>query len=118
MTKKITKRDNYNTLLAIKEVAENPQLVEFINHEIELLSKKNGTSKGLTPTQKENEDIKLIILEGLNTEEFKSISEVQKSDSRLAEYSNQKLSALFKQLVDTGVITRTEIKRKAYFKAN
>ena len=40
--RKPTKRDNFNALLAIPAVAENSTLVEFINHEIELLDKKNS----------------------------------------------------------------------------
>ena len=39
--KKITKRDRFNELLGIPAVAENEGLVEFIEHEIELLDKKN-----------------------------------------------------------------------------
>lgn len=43
-TKKITKRDNFNKLLTIEEVAKDTQLVEFINHELELLDKKISKS--------------------------------------------------------------------------
>ena len=37
--RKPTKRDNFNALLAIPAVAENADLVAFIEHEIELLDK-------------------------------------------------------------------------------
>ena len=39
--KKVTKRDNFNALLKIEEVASTEQLVEFVNHELELLDKKS-----------------------------------------------------------------------------
>ena len=55
MTNKITKRDNFVALLNIPAVAENAELVNFINHEIELLDRKNKSRSGeLTDTQKEN----------------------------------------------------------------
>ena len=41
-TKKITKVEMF--ALIAKEVADKPEMVEFINHEIELLNKK-ATSK-------------------------------------------------------------------------
>ena len=37
--KKMTKADKYNMLKAIPSVAENPILVEFLDHELELLAK-------------------------------------------------------------------------------
>ena len=40
--KKITKKDRFNELLGIEEVAKVQDLVDFINHEIELLDKKSG----------------------------------------------------------------------------
>ena len=54
-TIKITKNDRYNQLLAIEEVAANPDLVAFIEHEQELLSRKNATKNGKqTKAQAEN----------------------------------------------------------------
>ena len=40
MSNKLTKRDYFNSLLAINEVASRPELVKFIEHELELLEKK------------------------------------------------------------------------------
>ena len=57
MTKKITKRERYAQLLAISAVAANKELVDFINHEVELIDRKN-TSRSMTKTQAENEVIK------------------------------------------------------------
>ena len=52
---KITKNDRYNQLLAIEEVAANPDLVAFIEHEQELLARKNATKNGKqTKAQAEN----------------------------------------------------------------
>ena len=115
-TKKITKRDNFNKLLTIKEVAENTQLVEFINHELELLDRKSAShSTAKTANQKANEEIKTKIVDALVQLGKSTISELQAGSEEMAEYSNQKLSALLKQLVDSKQVIRTMEKKKAYF---
>lgn len=115
-TKKITKRDNFNKLLTIEQVANDTQLVEFINHELELLDKKSAShSNTKTANQKANEEIKTQIIDALTKIGKTTISEMQKTDETMAQYSNQKLSALLKQMVDGGEIVRTMEKKKAYF---
>lgn len=115
-TKKITKRDNFNKLLKINEVAQDTQLVEFINHELELLDKKSAShSTAKTANQKANDEIKTQIIDALTKIGKTTISDLQKADETMAQYSNQKLSALLKQMVDGGEIVRTMEKKKAYF---
>lgn len=115
-TKKITKRDNFNKLLTIREVAEDTQLVEFINHELELLDRKSAShSTAKTANQKANEEIKTKIVDALVQLGKSTISELQAGSEEIAEYSNQKLSALLKQLVDSKQVVRTMEKKKAYF---
>lgn len=115
-TKKITKRDNFNKLLTIREVAEDTQLVEFINHELELLNRKSAShSTAKTANQKANEEIKTKIVDALVQLGKSTISELQAGSEEMAEYSNQKLSALLKQLVDSKQVIRTMEKKKAYF---
>ena len=117
--KKMTKRDYFNTLLTIDAVKSNPALVEFVEHELELLAKKNASGSGkMTATQIANEGIKADILECMANEPNRmfTISEIQKSFDCCAEMSNQRVSALVRQLVNDGKIERIEDKRKAYFK--
>ena len=115
MANKMTKQDYFNQLLAIKEVSANEGLVGFINHEIELLAKKSGKS-GQTKTQKENEVILKTIVECLATDRTPmTITELQGAYTELANFSNQKLSALMKKLVDNGTVTKTIDKKKSYF---
>lgn len=115
-TKKITKRDNFNKLLTIEEVARDEQLVEFINHELKLLDKKSAShSTAKTANQKANEEIKTKIVDALVQLGKSTISELQVGSEEMAEYSNQKLSALLKQLVDSKQVIRTMEKKKAYF---
>ena len=117
--KKMTKRDYFNQLLAIDGVKANADLVTFINHELELLAKKNasGSSKP-TAVQVVNEGIKSEILECMANEPNRlfTISEMQKVFPCCAELSNQRVSALVRQLVADEKVERLEEKRKAVFR--
>ena len=117
--KKPTHRENYTTLLNIAEVKANPTLVEFINGRIEALDKKSASAKGKTSkVQKENEGTKELILAVLRTmENGATCTELIKADEGLGEFSNQKLSALLRQMIAEGTVERVEEKGKAYFKA-
>lgn len=114
--KKITKKERYAQLLAIAEVAENEELVAFIKHEIELLEKK-GSKTGATKTQKENEEIKARLLTELaEVGKAVTISEFQKLSEYAGQFSNQKVSALFKLMVEKdGTVEKTVEKGKSYF---
>ena len=61
-SRKPTKRDHFNALLAINEVASNPALVEFIEHELDLLNRKNTAERKPTAKQVENAGYKEAIL--------------------------------------------------------
>lgn len=115
--KKITKREKFEMLMAIAEVKANPILTEFIEREIELLAKKNSAEKKPTEKQTENAGIKEVIVEVLTDEEKgMTISAMQKKCADLAEYSNQKISALVRQMILDGIVEKTEEKGKAYFR--
>lgn len=114
--KKMTKRDYYNELLKIAEVKENQAMVDFITHELELLEKKNASkSTTMTKEQKANAELKDKIVEEMYEGVKYTISDMQKQLPCCAELTNQKISALVRQLVEDKVLVRTEDKRKAYF---
>lgn len=116
--KKVTKRERYAELLALNEVKGNPELVAFIEHEIELLNKKASGEKKPTAVQVANEGIKEVIYNILaESGNAMTITEIQKSDEGLAEMTNQRISSLVRQLKEEGKVERFEEKRKAYFKA-
>ena len=113
--KKITKRERFESLLNMAEVQADPGMVEFINHELELLAKKNTSDKKPTAQQVANDGIKQAILDAMEENHFYTVTELQKSVPACAELSNQRVSALLRQLKDDKLIIRTEDKRKAYF---
>ena len=113
--KKITKRERFESLLTLSQVQADPGMVEFINHELELLAKKNSADKKPTAQQTVNEAIKSAIVEAMEPNRLYTVTELQKSVEACAELSNQRVSALLRQLKDEGAVVRTEDKRKAYF---
>ena len=113
MANKVTKKDRFNQLLAIEEVKNNEGLVEFINHEIELLDKK-ASNKKATKNQEENVGIKAEILNTLS-EVGVTVTDLMAKSEVLGQYQNQKITALLKQLKDEGKVVKTYDKKKAYF---
>ena len=111
----MTKRENYTALRAI--VADNAELVAFIDHEIELLNKKNAR-RSTKPTAKQvaNDEIKDVIHDVLvDADAPMMIADIIADDPALAGLSTQKVSALLAQMVASGDVVRTVDKRKSYF---
>ena len=115
-TKKMTKRDYFNALLALEAVKADSALVDFINHELELLAKKNASEKKLTPTQKENLTIQEAILSHMEPNVLYPITDFIKTIPECAEMSNQRVSAIVRTMRNENKIERIEEKRKAYFR--
>lgn len=120
-TKKITKKDMFNEIIKMmngEQMSISAQaVIDFANHEIELLNKKSSSSSGKpTKTQLENEGYKEVILEALATaDKPMTISEIMEYADGLEGLKNQRVSALMTQLKNAGKVIRTEEKKKAYF---
>ena len=115
---KLTKAQKFAMIANIPEVANNPVLAEFIAHEGELLTKKNSADKKPTAQQEANATIKADILAVMeaNPNQLFTVSELLKKVPNLPDtMTNQRMSALVRQMVDAGSVKRTEDKRKAFF---
>ena len=111
----MTKRENFAELRKLAVASKNEELVAFIDHEVELLNKKNSyKSTKPTKTQRENEDLKVVLVGALSAEPM-TISDIQDADATLGALSNQKISALLTQLIEDGKVVKSVVKRKAYF---
>lgn len=108
----MTKREMFERIATIN--AADEEIVAFCEKEIELLNKRKSGKKGLTKTQKENEEIKAVIAEVLADADRMTVSELIKADERL-DYSNQKISALLRGMVEDGRVVKTMEGKKAYF---
>ena len=115
--RKPTKRDRFNALLAIPAVAEDAELVEFINHEIELLDKKNTAERKPTAKQVENAGFKADILAWMEPDTKYLSADVAKGVPSIiaAGISPNRVTAMLTQLVNDGAVIRTEDKRKSYY---
>ena len=77
--------------------------------------KKSSAERKPTPTQVENQGHKEAILNALSSGEKMTITDLMKAVPELGELSNQRVSAIVRQLTLSGEVVRTEDKRKAFF---
>ena len=113
---RMTKAQKFQMLADLPAVKADPMLSEFIAHEMELLAKKNTVDKKPTAQQEANAVIKQNVLTALADGEKRTVSELLKMEPDLPDtMTNQRMSALVRQMVDAGEVIRTEDKRKAYF---
>lgn len=112
MANKITKKEMFTMIKA--QVKDNAEMVAFIDHEIELLDKK-ASNKKATKTQEANVGIKSTILAVLEGGESMTVTEMQGASVELGELSNQKVSALVRQLVEAGEVVKTIDKKVSRF---
>ena len=84
-----------------------------------LAEKRSTPSKADKEKSAEHKAIADEIILVLSTEETvtngMTVSEMQKASDKLAEYSNQKISAILRKMVDSGTIVKTVDKKKSYF---
>lgn len=121
MEKRLTKKDYFEMIKGV--CADRPDIVEFCNHEIELLTRKNSKN-GATKTQKENEIVaEMLIKELAKINKPVTITDLMNTSENVKNYTlengnkltNQKISAIFKQLVENNKITKVTDKKKSYF---
>ncbi len=124
--KKVTKAQRFSDIKALlsgESVTYGTDLemaLSFIDHEMELLAKKNSGEKKKTDAQVANDGYKALILTYLGTLSADDVgvtcSEIGKAIPELSEFNNQKISALLRQLVTADVVDKTVSKGKSYFK--
>ena len=113
MANKITKREVINQMLAVEDISANAVFKAYLENELALLDKKAANKKA-TKNQEENVGIKEEILANL-TEVGVTVSELQTKSEMLSALSNQRVSALLRQLIEDGKVVKTMDKKKAYF---
>ena len=115
--RKPTKRDRFNALLNIEAVKNDADLVAFIEHEIELLDKKNTAERKPTAKQAENAGFKSEILAYMEQGMLYTSADLTKSVPALVEagISANRVTAMLTQLVNDGAVVKTVDKRKSYY---
>ena len=114
MANKITKREVIGMMMNEEVVKTNPIYVAYLENELALLDKK-AQNKKATKTQEQNVGIKATILRVLATIGNGTVTDIQNGNEELSTLSNQKVSALVRQLVESGEVVRTTDKKKSIF---
>ena len=116
-TKKMTKKDYFNILRNAypTSAADYDSVVAFIDHELELLDRKNSAIRKPTAKQAENEGVKALILDHMEVGKRYTITDMLKEFPFEEEFTNQRVSALVRQLLLENKVIREEEKGKAYF---
>jgi len=110
----ITKKEYFATVRTIVEASDvegKADLLNFIDHEVELLNRKSAKS-GQTKTQKENVAVKESIAAAMaELDKPVTVTEIM----AVVGLSNQKISALLRQMISEGTVVKTTDKKKSYF---
>jgi hypothetical protein len=119
MEKKITKKEMYTLIANLN--ASNKDIVDFCNHEIELLEKKksNGNAKANEKMEKSVELVYNALVSAsvpVSASELIAKGGLEELENEFGVVSTQKVSALLKKLVDSGRVEKFIDKKKTYFK--
>lgn len=110
----MTKREMFTAIRSI--VADNADMVAFIDHEIELLDKKKTSAKKPTQTQIDNEGFKADIVTFLtNADAPKCIKELQAEIPSISGLTNQRITHLLTDLVKDETLIKAYVKKVPYF---
>lgn len=110
----MTKREMFNEILTV--VADNEEMVAFINHEIELLDRKANSLRKPTKNQVENDGFKAEIVAYLATADApKAIKELQAEIPSLAGLTNQRITHMLTDLVKGGTLAKEYVKKTPYY---
>lgn len=113
---KLTKKEKFAMLREIVIAnGGNEMLVDFIDHEVDLLTKKNAGDKKPTANQVANESIKAEILAEMEFNKLYTCSDIVKTVGVCNGFTIQKVSPLMNQLAEAGKVIKTTDKRKTYF---
>lgn len=110
----MTKREMFNLIATVN--ADNQEIVDFCNHEIELLDNKKTSPRKPTKNQLENVQFKQDILDVLMVADAPmSIKELMVACESIADLSNQRITRLLTDLRKDGKAYRVYIKKVAHF---
>lgn len=117
--KKITKREVVEKMLADSNIKSNEVYVAYLKNELELLKKKSENKKA-TKNQTENVEIKEVIIEVLDRMGKGRAGEIQLAvqatdKEKYATLTNQRTSAILKQMIDEGIVIKTVDKKVSTF---
>lgn len=112
----MTKMTYVQAIEVALEVVTNEEAIEKLEALKAQMAKRSGGKRGMTATQKANIVLMDTIYEGLaEMDKPVTVTELIAGYAPLAEYTNQKISALLRKMVDAERVVKTVEKKKAYF---
>ena len=119
MEKKMTKKEMFALIATLN--ASNQAIVDFCNHEIELLDNKksNGNKKANEKVAKETEIVYNALVSvgrAVSASELIAETDLTALENESGVVSTQKVSAMLKKLVESGKVEKFTDKKKTYFK--
>lgn len=115
----MTKSELFKNAVAVIETssAENKaELIEGLNHEVELLARKASTPRKPTKTQLENEELKNAVYDYLDNEDApRTIKDIMADVEAVSGLSNQRVTHLLTALRNEGKVKRTVVKKVPYY---
>lgn len=116
--KKITKRDRYTEMKVIFEGMDRTDLVEFCEHELELLAKKNASKSKVSVAEQEKRnalaDAVLAILSN-ETAPIPNAEICKAMPSEFGTVSTQKLTPILTKMVEGGILTAAKVKGRTVY---
>ena len=110
----MTKKEMFAEIRTL--VADNEEMVAFLNHEIELLENRSKAPRKPSKTQVENDGYKAEIVAYLATADApKSIKELQSEIPSIAELTNQRVAHMLTDLVKGGVLAKDYVKKTPFY---
>jgi hypothetical protein len=111
--KKMTKREYINRILTYAHDEDKA----YLEHELELLDKKNSAERKPTPKQTENAGFKSDILDWAEAGVQYTAGDFVKGVPSIVEagISVNRVTAMLTQLVNDGAFVKTVDKRKSYY---
>lgn len=110
----MTKKEMFAEIRNI--VADNEEMVAFIDHEIELLERKSNSPKKPTKTQVENDGFKAEIVAYLTEVDApKTIKELQAEIPSIGGLTNQRITHMLTDLVKAETLTKEYVKKTPYY---
>ena len=110
----MTKKETFAEIRNI--VANNEEMVAFIDHEIELLERKSNSPKKPTKTQIENDGFKAEIVAYLTEVDApKTIKELQAEIPSIGGLTNQRITHMLTDLVKAETLTKEYVKKTPYY---
>lgn len=116
MSQKLTKKDYFNQIKANYNLTEDE--IAFIDHEIELLDKKNSAPRKATPKQMENVEIGEYLVAHMEAGKGYTVTQLIKEvlgDTDWADIANARVTPILGNLVKAGKVANAMDHRKSIY---